>query len=167
VLVREDTPGTKRLVAYFTPANAVHTDANALRIHLSRVLPDYMLPVFYIQLDSLPSTPNGKLDRAALPVPDHQITTRRAPRTSHEEILCSLFAEMLDIESVGIDDDFFDLGGNSLLAIRLLGRIHTVTGIDMSIDTFFANPTVAQLVESFNAFSVSLLLDPSATDSWL
>ncbi|MBW5423974.1 hypothetical protein GKQ77_20805, partial [Streptomyces sp. BG9H] len=119
-----------------------------VRAHLERHLPDYMVPAHLVLLDSIPVTPNGKVDRAALPAPDQpELAAGRGPRDHHEEVLCRLFAELLGVEEVGIDIDFFDHGGHSLLATRLIGRIRTELDVDVKVTTVFRNPTVAQLAE--------------------
>ncbi|MFJ9891673.1 amino acid adenylation domain-containing protein, partial [Streptomyces sp. NPDC091287] len=148
VIVREDRPGDKRLVAYAVPAAGEQIDVTALREHLTAVLPDYMVPGAVMALDALPLTPNGKLDRKALPVPD--LTSDgagRQPRTPEEQVLCGLFAEILEPASaaVTIDDNFFELGGHSLLATRLVLRIQAVLGVDVAVRDLFDAPTVAQL----------------------
>ncbi|MFD1147728.1 amino acid adenylation domain-containing protein [Saccharothrix hoggarensis] len=124
VVVREDRPGAKQLVAYVTaePGGSL-PDAAVLRKHVGEVLPEHMVPAAVVALDVLPLTPNGKLDRAALPVPDLAVTTSAAePRTPREALLCGLFAEVLGLQRVGVDDSFFDLGGDSIVAIQLVSR---------------------------------------------
>ncbi|WP_344599145.1 non-ribosomal peptide synthetase, partial [Streptomyces violaceusniger] len=115
VTVHQDQRGTKRLIAYLVPATG-HTpdtpDTDLLRAHLARTLPEYMIPAAFLTLPELPLTANGKLDRTALPTPDFtEHTTTRAPRNPREETLCALFADVLGLDRVGIDDSFFELGG--------------------------------------------------------
>ncbi|KOG33449.1 non-ribosomal peptide synthetase [Streptomyces resistomycificus] len=143
-LVREDRPGDRRLVAYAVPVEGTAPHTDALRAHLTGRLPDYMVPSAVVRLDRLPLTPNGKLDRAALPVPSVQ-SGSRAPRTPREEALCGLFADVLGLPAIGLDDSFFGLGGHSLLALRLIGRIRDTLGADLTLRDLFEAPTPAAL----------------------
>ncbi|HEX6217063.1 MAG TPA: amino acid adenylation domain-containing protein, partial [Vicinamibacterales bacterium] len=138
--------GALRLIAYVVAkAGATAPDAAALRQHLSGLLPDYMVPSAFVMLERLPLTPNGKLDRRALPAPVMAANVeRRAPRTPHEELLCSLFAETLGIAEVGIDDNFFALGGDSIMSIQLVSRARRA-GLAITPRSVFQHQTVASL----------------------
>ncbi|MGW9177637.1 thioesterase domain-containing protein, partial [Streptomyces decoyicus] len=125
---------------------SVGTLVASLREHVRDRLPEYMVPAAVVPLTEIPLTPNGKVDRRALPAPDFAaLTTGRAPRTPHEEVLCKLFAEVLGLPRVGIEDNFFDLGGHSLLATRLISRIRGALDIELPIRAVFQSPTVAAL----------------------
>ncbi|MFK0294348.1 amino acid adenylation domain-containing protein [Streptomyces sp. NPDC090442] len=144
VLLREDRPGDPRLVGYAVAPSRGLTDQELRRFVADR-LPEYMVPAAVVLVETMPTTVNGKLDRAALPEPDRTAHAVREPRSPREEILCELFAEVLGLPRVGIDDHFFDLGGHSLLALRLLSRIRSVLGEGFEIRDLFAEPTVAGL----------------------
>ncbi|MFC3891188.1 amino acid adenylation domain-containing protein [Lentzea rhizosphaerae] len=133
VVAREDVDG-RRLVAYVVGA------AGNLRAHVAERLPDHMVPAAFVELDEFPLTPNGKLDRRALPAPTWTAGGSQ-PRTPRQEILCGLFAKVLGLPAVGLDDGFFDLGGHSLLAARLLASIRTVFGVELGIRVLFRDPT--------------------------
>ncbi|MEV6796474.1 thioester reductase domain-containing protein, partial [Streptomyces sp. NPDC051320] len=143
--LREDQPGDKRLVAYTVAADG-HPQATAADLHraLAQELPEHMVPSAFVTLDALPVTPNGKVDRPALPSPGLPTgrTTGRAPRTEREKILCAVFADTLGVPGVHLDDDFFALGGHSLLAVKLAQRIEERVGVRLSLRDIFAAPTV-------------------------
>ncbi|MBP0456548.1 non-ribosomal peptide synthetase [Streptomyces montanisoli] len=179
VVAGDDEDGTSRLAAYVVPANAEQQDAEKqnteqqdaeqqdtverLREHASRLLPAYMVPTAWLLLDHIPLTPSGKLDRRALPAATtaaHGGTGRLSPRNPREDVLCTLFAEALGTEKVSIDDDFFALGGHSMLAARLIGRIRTVLGVELSIRSLFEAPTVALLAARLDDGAAD---DPLAT----
>ena len=150
VTVRDDGPGGKRLTGYVVPASGDDGTGADLaaraREHAATRLPDYMVPAVIVVLDTLPLTPGGKLDRAALPAPGQAAADRgRAPATLHEEILCGIFADLLGLERVGPEDDFFALGGHSLLAVRLASRVRAVLGAELAVRTVFQAPTPARL----------------------
>ncbi|WP_329423499.1 amino acid adenylation domain-containing protein [Streptosporangium sp. NBC_01495] len=142
VVVREDTPGERRLVAYVVPDGDL--DEADLRAAAAGALPEYMLPAATVLLEALPLTVNGKLDRAALPAPEVRVSSR-GPRDDREAALCAVFAETLGLDAVGIDDDFFALGGHSLLATRLAGRVRAALDAELTIADVFEAPTVATL----------------------
>ncbi|WP_405810299.1 amino acid adenylation domain-containing protein [Streptomyces sp. NBC_00210] len=151
VLVREDRPGDKRLVAYAVPARSRATDSTAAidaeLLHVAQGrLPSYLVPSAVVVLEALPLLPSGKLDRHSLPAPQEGSSSDgRAPSTREERVLCALFTEILGVDEVGIDDSFFALGGHSLRAMRLIGRIRAELGAELTIRTLFENPTVAEL----------------------
>ncbi|PWW60408.1 non-ribosomal peptide synthetase [Actinokineospora spheciospongiae] len=148
-----DRYGDPRLVAHLVPAPGRVPDPSALRAHARTLLPDHLVPAAFVVLDALPTTPNGKLDRAALPAarPVAAAGPSRGPREPREELLCALFAEVLGVARVGIDDDFFALGGHSLLATRLVGRIRGAFDADLDVRALFEAPTVARLAPAVGA----------------
>ena len=141
VIAREDRPGDKRLVGYVTGT----ADAGELRARLADRLPAYMVPAALVALDVLPLTTNGKLDTRALPAPEYIGAGYRAPSSAVEEILAGIYARVLGLELVGIDDSFFDLGGDSLSAMRLVATINTDLDAELSVRTLFEVPTVRRL----------------------
>ncbi|CRK58162.1 Siderophore biosynthesis non-ribosomal peptide synthetase modules @ Bacillibactin synthetase component F [Alloactinosynnema sp. L-07] len=139
VIVREDRPGDQRIVAY------VVGPVDSLAAHVAAALPEAMVPSAFVEVDEIPLTPNGKVDRAALPAPDAPTTTGRAPSTAVERALCEVFADVLGVPEVGLDDGFFDLGGHSLLTTRVISRVHAVLGVRLGLRALFETPTVAGL----------------------
>ncbi|MBE1577330.1 non-ribosomal peptide synthase/polyketide synthase [Amycolatopsis roodepoortensis] len=143
VLVREDRPRVKQLVAYVVST----VDREELRRFAAEALPDYMVPVAFVSVDALPVLSNGKLDRKALPAPDYtELAGGRAPVTAREKALCALFAEVLDVPDLGADDDFFALGGDSIVAMRLVSRARAA-GLKITPHDVFAGRTVEALAE--------------------
>ena len=161
VIVREDIPGDKRLIAYIINNKNLSQDTNSkfqipdqLSNFLKQKLPDYMLPSAFISLSTLPMTPNGKVDRRALPTPDQSqsvLSLARAfasPHSSIEKQLAKIWAEILNLEQVSIYDDFFDFGGHSLLITQLLFRVREVFEVDLPLQSFFKAPTIANLAQN-------------------
>ena len=136
VLAREDVPGEKRLVAYYTTRDGEEVGVEALRSHLLAALPEYMVPAAYVHLESLPLTANGKLDRKALPAPDgsaYAVHVYEPPVGAVEEAIARIWSELLNVERIGRNDNFFDLGGHSLLAVRVLSRLRQVCNADVNL----------------------------------
>jgi amino acid adenylation domain-containing protein len=151
VMMREDERGS-RLVAYLTAPSAAGgspPDIADLRKHLARLLPAHMVPSAFVVLDVMPLTANGKIDRAALPLPGHGAIPSGPDRsrTGPEAVLAGLFCEVLGVSEVGVDDSFFDIGGHSLLAVRLADRIRTVLGAELTVSAVFEGPSPAQLAD--------------------
>ena len=148
ILAREDAPGEKRLVAYAV----THAATDELRRFLRDRLPEYMLPAVFVLLDALPLMPNGKIDRGALRAPDRSRPELNkafvAPRGPTEEIVAEIWAQLLDIERIGIHDNFFDLGGHSLLATQLMSRVRETFQVEIPLRRLFELPTVASLAEN-------------------
>ncbi|MGN9781344.1 non-ribosomal peptide synthetase [Nonomuraea sp. ZG12] len=146
VVVHEHRPGDRRLVAYVVPRDRHGADASSLRSRAGRALPHYLAPAAVVLVADLPLTTNGKLDRDALPLPDFGSERRGgSPITDDQRAMCALFAEILGADEVGLDDDFFDLGGDSLSAIRLANGIRRDLGVEVGIHQIFETPGVAAL----------------------
>ncbi len=155
VTAREDRPGDKRLVAYVVPVAGRPVVPGDLRAFLARTLPVFMLPAAFVTLEELPLSPNGKLDRRALPAPPARSEAAGgdhvAPRTGTERTLAGIWAEALGVPGVGAYDDFFGLGGDSILAVRVLSRVREVFGVTLPARAAFDAPTVARLAELVDA----------------
>ena len=152
VLAREDSSGDKRLIAYVVANQQPSPATNQLRNYLKEKLPDYMVPSAFVFLDKLPLTSTGKVDRKALPAPDQSRPeleeSHVIPRTPVEEVVASIWSEVLNLETVGIHDNFFDLGGHSLKATRVNSRLCTIFKIDLALRLLFENPTVESLARA-------------------
>ena len=149
ILAHENAPGDVRLIAYAVPWDRMPESA-VLRAFIREKLPDYMVPQHFVELDAIPLLPNGKLNRAGLPAASaYSVGTRlRAPRNNMENRLADMWREILGIEELGIADDFFDLGGHSMLAVRLVGRIRDELAAPCTLPMLFRNPTIEQLARA-------------------
>ncbi|MFF2025855.1 amino acid adenylation domain-containing protein [Streptomyces sp. NPDC058171] len=144
--VREDGPRGRHVVGYAVPAAGAVFDPAALRTRLLKLLPDYMVPSAYVELPALPLTEHGKVDRRALPAPPLPVPREgRGPRDAVEARVCAAFAEVLELPEAGIEDDFFDLGGHSMLLVRLRDRLQRVTGRQVAVADLFRHPTPMSL----------------------
>ena len=146
VVAQEEQPGDRRLVAYVVTRNRTKVDTTELRRFLDDRLPEYMIPSAFVFLDRLPLTANGKIDRAALPLPDHSRpdSVFVAPRTPVEEVLATIWSSVLGVDRVGVHDNFFDLGGDSILSIQIIARANQA-GLGLSPRHLFQHQTVAEL----------------------
>jgi amino acid adenylation domain-containing protein len=147
VVVREPTPGDKRLVAYVVPDPGADVRPSALRAELKSTLPEYMVPSTFVLLDALPLTPSGKVDRKALPAPQEEAGREGyvAPRAGLEEVVANIWAPLLGVRRVGAHDNFFELGGHSLLATQVVSRLREVLQRELPVRVLFEAPTVAEL----------------------
>ena len=147
VLALDDGAGGKRLVAYFV---GEALESEALRAHLTAHLPEFMVPAAFVRMDSFPITPNGKLDRKALPAPEDDALARRgyeAPVGETEQALAEIWAAVLGVERVGRHDDFFALGGHSLRAVQVISRVRQVLEVEVELRTLFELPTLSRLAQ--------------------
>ncbi|HEU0052101.1 MAG TPA: condensation domain-containing protein, partial [Longimicrobium sp.] len=147
VVAREDAPGDRRLVAYVVAGDSATVTPAELRAHLKGRLPEYMVPSAVVRLESLPLTPSGKVARRALPAPEYAAAEARhvAPRTPTEEVLAAVWAEVLRLERVGVEDSFFEVGGHSLLATRVVSGVRQAFGVELPLRALFEGPTVAEM----------------------
>lgn len=151
VIAREDIPGDMRLVAYVQPQPGQALDLEALKHRLAKQLPEFMLPADYLVLPSYPLTPNGKIDRKALPAPERVAAKtdkpQLEPQNELERTIAAIWQEMLNLPAVGIRDNFFDSGGHSLLAVRTLGRLRETVTADLQMTDLFRYPTIQSLAQ--------------------
>ncbi|MGH9361540.1 MAG: phosphopantetheine-binding protein, partial [Thermoanaerobaculia bacterium] len=152
VTCHDNGRGDRRLVAYVVPEPGADLDPAELRRRLRAVLPDHMVPAAYVVLDALPRNANGKLNREALPPPDGERLERdktyTAPRTAVEEAMAAIWGEVLGMARVGVEDDFFDLGGHSLLGVQVVSRVAEAFGVEIPLRQLFGAPTVAGLAQT-------------------
>ena len=187
VVVREDIPGDKRLAAYIVPTNhqrpatgdqpgatapfvfALSSLVGELRDFLKRSLPDYMIPAAFVALDTLPRTPNGKLDRRTLPAPIDAPTAQHgayaAPRTEAELALAEIWRALLGREQIGIHDDFFALGGHSLLATRVMAHIRDAFELELPLRLMFEAPTIAEFAAAIERAILAEIAQLSEADA--
>jgi amino acid adenylation domain-containing protein len=154
VIVREDQPGDKRLVAYLVNEADQQHSAGELRQHLQARLPYYMVPSAFVEIPALPLTANGKLDRAALPIPEQNFAERDSyirPRSGLEEEVVRVWSEVLRLDPIGVHDNFFDLGGHSLLAMQVISKLRQSLQLEIPLHTLFDEPTPAQFSLNLNA----------------
>ena len=153
----EDSLEDKRLVAYYLSARQL--DSKQLREYLKPKLPDYMIPSAWVELEAFPLTPNGKIDRNSLPVPDFTVTTAQenyiAPRTPTEKSLANIWQEVLNLSQVGINDNFFDLGGHSLLATQVISKLRQSLAVELPLLCLFEYPTVAELAKQIQSTTLT------------
>jgi acyl-CoA synthetase (AMP-forming)/AMP-acid ligase II len=148
VVAREASRGTRKLVGYVVADSGGGVQGDALRSFVAQRLPDFMVPATFVVLDALPLSPNGKVDRKALPEPVADgAGAARGPRDAREKVLCGLFADVLERGDVGIDDDFFALGGHSLLITKLGNRVRAELNVELPVWVLFEAPTVARLAQ--------------------
>ncbi len=157
IMAREDEPGNKRLVAYIISRAGSQPNTTELWEFLNQALPDYMVPSTFVLLDAFPLSPNGKVDRQALPAPEQKRPdlgyTSAAPRSAVEEVLVGIWANVLDLQEVGIHDNFFHLGGHSLLATQIIAQILETFQLALSLRTLFEAPTIATLAARLEALA--------------
>ena len=150
VLAREDVPDDKRLVAYIVSNQQSPLSIKELRNFLKEKLPEYMVPAAFVPLETLPLTSNGKVDRRALPAPESERQSEEAyvaPQNELEKIIAGIWQELLNVEKIGVHDNFFDLGGHSLLIVQVHSRLHEVVDKELSITDMFRYPTIEKLTK--------------------
>jgi acyl carrier protein len=153
VIAREDSPGDKRLVAYVVPKDQAHLSIPEIRLFAQEKLPAFMAPAQFVPLKTFPLTPNGKVDRKALPAPDEMNRNDRtfvAPRNRDEEQLAKIWTEVLKLERIGVEENFFDLGGHSLLAIQVIARVRDSFKLELPMAAFFEAPTIGGMAAALS-----------------
>ncbi|MEW6732306.1 MAG: amino acid adenylation domain-containing protein [Acidobacteriota bacterium] len=155
VVVREGIPGEQCLVAYLVAKQQEVSSFSELRNYLKERLPEYMVPSAFVILNAMPLTPSGKIDRQALPLPDKMTTSFASPRNLIEEMITSIWSQVLKRENIGVHDNFFELGGHSLLAAQLIARLRSVFKIELPLRSLFESPTIAELANKIATTDLS------------
>jgi len=149
--VREDEPGNKQLVGYVVPNDGTSPTAQDLQQFLKQKLPEYMTPAHFVFLNSIPLTTNGKVDRKALPAPTYGGVSAEkgfaAPHTETEKAIADIWSKLMKLERIGIHDDFFDFGGHSLMAMKMVSQIEERFGVSLPLAEFLEEPTIAGLAK--------------------
>jgi acyl carrier protein len=161
VIARQDKPGDKRLVAYFTVRHGAQATPEELRGHLESSVPEYMIPAAFVQLESVPLNANGKVDRQALPLPADSAYVEReyqAPQGEVEDRLAAIWAEVLRVSRIGRDSDFMELGGHSLLAMQVIVRIRAQFSINLSVNTILEYPSLRLLAAKVDELRTARML---------
>jgi acyl carrier protein len=162
-----DDPSAKRLAAYYV-SDALLTTSD-LRAYLNHQLPDYMLPTYFIRLEALPLTRNGKIDRAVLPDPQSErpdLASRyQPPDTPLEKQLATIWSKALNLSQIGVNDNFFELGGSSLPAIQVIYQVNRSFGIELPVQRFFENPTISQISTQIEDLLIAQIADMSDDDA--
>jgi acyl carrier protein len=168
VVAREDEPGHKQLVGYVTASDGNAPSIDDLRAFLKERLPEYMIPARFVFLDSLPLTVNGKVDRKALPAPStkpYGFGKGGMPQTETEKITAALWSELLHVNGIGLDDDFFDLGGDSITAVALVTRLRAAFGCEPGLAVLFEQPTIAGIAQVIDMLALTSRRPDLTTES--
>ena len=155
VLLREDQPGNKRLVAYAVTKDGQSIDIETIRQMLKVNLPEYMIPSAFVFLTEFPLNTNGKLDRKSLPAPECRSYLQKefvSPRDEAEEAVAKIWCEVIGVDKLSVHDDFFELGGNSLNGVQITGRVKQLFGLDVPVKILFEAPTVAGFVDKLTEY---------------
>jgi len=153
VAVRDDVPDGGRLIGYYLPASADRPDRADFQAAMEDMLPDYMIPQTFVPIDAIPLNNNGKIDKQALPAPtraEPASDAPQAPSTSTEAVLAAIWCDLLAVDTIGIDNDFFDMGGHSLLAVRMVAAVETATGVRLPLEALFKGATIRQMAEALS-----------------
>ena len=171
VILREDKPGDKRLVAYLMPNKKSKPTTSELQLFLKETLPDYMIPSVFVWVNTLPLASSGKLDRRAFPIPDYLGFEERkayiAPRNATEQTIAVIWQKLLGVDKVGIHDNFFELGGHSLLVTQLISRVRDTFHVELPVRYIFDAPTLDALAKDIETFIRKESVDPERIDQVL